>query len=444
MAFSPTEIPAMRAKHMLRPSNVVITLVTVVGGPSALAGSPLPSGVATFTPLPDLAGGAFFCDAGGVSHDGRIIVGSGCDNVSASITKPVRWVNDQPESLGLLPGATTGYARDVSANGSTVVGVCSVASTLQAFRFENGTMSSIPGPAGFTSSVVAQGVSDDGSVVAGYGRGSGSPRAFRWLGGVTSPLLDIPGSFDNSAATGISGDGNIVLGRGRSPSFEPFYEACNWFLDGPAIPMGDLSGGAAFSEAFASNFDGSIIVGIGNDASTSGPELDLRVATRWVGNDSPTSLGDLPGGIVRSAAFGLTDDGTAIVGEGRSAIGNEAFLWREGRGIANLKTVLQTEFHLDLGGWTLTRATAITPTGTAIVGYGTNPSGQTQAWIVRFAPPCAGDIDNTGTIDTADLVAFLARFGATSAGAEAADLNNDGSVNTADLVQFLGLFGGAC
>jgi probable HAF family extracellular repeat protein len=41
-------------------------------------------------------------------------------------------------------------------------------------------------------------------------------------------------------------------------------------------------------------------------------------------------LGDLPGGTFQSAAPAVSDDGTVVVGEGRSALGREAYRWQGG------------------------------------------------------------------------------------------------------------------
>ncbi|MFM9956912.1 MAG: dockerin type I repeat-containing protein [Phycisphaerales bacterium] len=61
------------------------------------------------------------------------------------------------------------------------------------------------------------------------------------------------------------------------------------------------------------------------------------------------------------------------------------------------------------------------------------------------APPtCPGDLNADGTVDTMDLVMFLARFGTTVPPYTQGDLNGDGAVNTADLTGFLGRFGQAC
>jgi hypothetical protein len=63
----------------------------------------------------------------------------------------------------------------------------------------------------------------------------------------------------------------------------------------------------------------------------------------------------------------------------------------------------------------------------------------------RVVPPCQGDLNNDGAVNTADLVIFLGQFGSTRPGPfDGADFNGDTSVNTADLTFFLGRFGQAC
>ncbi len=54
------------------------------------------------------------------------------------------------------------------------------------------------------------------------------------------------------------------------------------------------------------------------------------------------------------------------------------------------------------------------------------------------------DLNVDGFINTADLTAFLGRFGTTVSPLNPADINSDGVVNTADLVGFLGAFGRPC
>ncbi|MFM9958739.1 MAG: SUMF1/EgtB/PvdO family nonheme iron enzyme [Phycisphaerales bacterium] len=77
------------------------------------------------------------------------------------------------------------------------------------------------------------------------------------------------------------------------------------------------------------------------------------------------------------------------------------------------------------------------------------PTSEWSILGIRFAspvppPPCVGDFDNDGTVNTADLVTFLSVFGQTVTPGSAGDLNNDGVINVLDLTEFLGRFGQTC
>lgn len=53
----------------------------------------------------------------------------------------------------------------------------------------------------------------------------------------------------------------------------------------------------------------------------------------------------------------------------------------------NLEQVLTSSYGLDLTGWTLSVANGISNDGKSIVGYGSNPLGQTEAWIATVPEP---------------------------------------------------------
>jgi uncharacterized membrane protein len=98
-------------------------------------------------------------------------------------------------------------------------------------------------------------------------------------------------------------------------------------------------------------------------------------------------LGDLPGGIFGSEAFGVSADGSVVIGQGRSASGNEAFLWNSLNGMRSLEDVLVNDFGLDLTGWRLTEATGISDDGRTIVGRGFTPDGFDEGWIATIPEP---------------------------------------------------------
>ncbi len=396
---------------------------------TASAGTPVPFGVATFTPLPGPS--ATSADTPyTMSDDSSIIVGF---STSANLTVPVKWVNDNFALLPLPPGNTQGIARSITADGSIIVGNAGSSFNPRAVKWIDNVPVLIPGPSTNVRSMAA-GISADGTFIAGTAEPTNSSRP-AWFSLTASgylPSLQYPlNSFGTGEA--ISPDGRFIVGTSVRASGA--QSACLWTDLGVPIQLPDVPGIPAGSGAYDINREATIVVG------TAG-----IYAVRWVNGGVPELLGSYSNdSFFDNLAGDLTDNGRAIVGIGaRSSAIPVAFLWREGRGIAPLKEVLESEFHLDLTGWTLTAASAITPSGSAICGRGTNPQGKVQAWVVRFAPPCLGDLNNTGTIDTADLVYLLGRFGQIPSADEPADLNSDGSVNTADLVRFLGRFGTAC
>jgi uncharacterized membrane protein len=97
-------------------------------------------------------------------------------------------------------------------------------------------------------------------------------------------------------------------------------------------------------------------------------------------------LGDLPGGAVASRAYDVSSDGASVVGIGQTAKGEEAFIWDAEGGMRNLRSVLVETYGLDLTGWTLLAATAVSADGSAIAGTGTNPDGHREAWLAALPP----------------------------------------------------------
>jgi probable HAF family extracellular repeat protein len=156
-------------------------------------------------------------------------------------------------------------------------------------------------------------------------------------------------------------------------------------------------------------------------------------------------LGTLGGGY--SQAWGVSADGSVVVGDARNAEGRwHAFRWTASGGMEDLNT---TYASLLTNGSRLREARAISPDGRYIVGWGYNAASglSEEAFLLDTGPRCTahnGDVDGNGCVDDADLLAVLFAFGSTGSTLGREDTNCDGTVDDADLLQVLFNFGSGC
>ncbi len=223
----------------------------------------------------------------------------------------------------------------------------------------------------------AEEVSADGSVVVGRSGSASGTEAFRWTsGGGMVGLGDLTGGGFNSRAYDVSGDGTVVVGVSN---FASGSEAFRWTSGGGMVGLGDLAGGSFSSIAQAVSADGAVVVG--GSISASGYE-----AYRWTSGGGMVGLGALPAEFFWSAAAAVSGDGSVVVGSSESASGEEAVIWDSANGMQSVSSVLISS-GVDMTGWTLVEASGISDDGLTIVGWGTNPSGSTEAWLVTLDSP---------------------------------------------------------
>jgi probable HAF family extracellular repeat protein len=208
-------------------------------------------------------------------------------------------------------------------------------------------------------------------------------------------LGDLPGGEFGSGAGAVSRDGTFVVGGSWS---ESGHEAFRWDASRGLIGLGDLPGGDFFSQPDQISADGSVVVG----ASVSAESLGQLTAFRWTEAEGMVSLGTLPGGGLTGEAVDVSADGSVIVGLALGVSGFEAFIWDQVHGMQSIQELLTNDYGLDLEGGQLITATALSDDANTIVGWGYNPSGQSEAWLVSFVP-------EPGT--TALLVAGLLSLG---------------------------------
>jgi probable HAF family extracellular repeat protein len=316
-----------------------------------------------------------------VSADGRVVVGYSENTVAAR--HAFRWTEAGGlEDLGDLPnGSDDSVATGVSSDGSVIVGAGSAAGA-KAFRW-----TAALGMQELVTSLelsAAAGVSGDGTTTVGFSGPSLAvqlPAAWRsdGIGGfVFEPLEELVGGIDEGVAYAASSDGAVVVGYSSSTASGSAFEAVLW-NDTTATPLGDFPGGVFWSEARAVSPDGTVVAGFGNT-------LAGREAFRWTAADGFVSLGDLDGGDVDSSAQAISADGSTIVGVAQPAAGvHHAFVWDAVHGMRDLHELAGAE-ALD---WVLYTANGVSADGSVIVGEGTAPDGEPQAWRLSLPEPHA-------------------------------------------------------
>ena len=145
------------------------------------------------------------------------------------------------------------------------------------------------------------------------------------------------------------------------------------------MSLGDLPGGPTRSAAFDVTDDGGTVVGAGRTGA--GSEAFL-----WTAAAGMVGLGDLPGGFYGSVAYGVSGDGGVVVGQGSGAGGSAAFVWTPDAGLRSLADVL-AGLGVDLGDWqALREARGVSSSGRYVVGRGTNAAGFDEAFLADLRP----------------------------------------------------------
>lgn len=371
----------------------------------------------------DFEGGLGFSQPFGVSGNGAVVVGQA--NGSGYVPGPgiiifnpqdsgqaYRWtLGTGAIGLGWLrPNGTDSTANGTNDDGSVIVG-CSAtwsfnhSGNCEAFRWTEATgmvglgflPGSIPTPPPGTVPVVPPGFSDataanaDGSVIAGYAENaSNAVEAFRWTNAHGFDALGfLPGGL-NSYATAINGDGTVVVGLSTNePTPVPSCLACFYNnVQGEAFVWTKAKGmeglgflpGYTYSAAYGVSRDGTVVIG---DSGSYDPYKDFppgpeQQAFRWTRSTGMVGLGYLPGA-EKSSAHAVNADGTVIVGTS----GDRAFRWRAEAGMQSVQDLLVAS-GIDMTGWKLIDATGVSADGTAIVGYGYAPYGRSyEAWWAK-------------------------------------------------------------
>lgn len=297
-----------------------------------------------------------------VSADGRVVAGT----VSAPVgRRAFRWTAATGVEILESPAGsnvqTVGIG--VSADGQTIVGQVELQQSAPgAYWSSSGSIEYLDG---LSTTNLPWAVSADGSTIVGR---SANRHAFAWTAtDGFRDLGDLPGGIDDSSAFGISDDGRTIVGESGSDASR-FGEAFVWTESTGMIGIGG-------TRARAVSSDGSIVVGDLN--------LDAFVWTAATGLQALTPAGS---NLRFRTARDVSGDGSIIVGSGIADGTTKALVWTPDRGIVRLDSLLTT-LGLDVSGWDLTSAMAISRDGSTIVGFGTPEVGHTTIFVAVIPEP---------------------------------------------------------
>ena len=200
----------------------------------------------------------------------------------------------------------------------------------------------------------------------------------------------------------------VLLGGTLSPAFGAAAPA-------PGItPLGDLPGGTTNTRPERVSDDGTTVVGY--SSATLGNE-----AFRWTAGSGIVGLGTLGPSISQldSGAYGVSADGSVVVGGSQTAGGNgpNAFRWTAATGMVNLGTFPGTDTRLSSG------ASDVSADGSVVIGTGSTVSGF-QLYSQAFRWTAA-----SGFVSLGDLPGGALDSGASDVSADGSVIVGNGSGN---------------
>jgi probable HAF family extracellular repeat protein len=381
-----------------------------------------------------------------VSARGDFVVGYTGVWVAPIETAAWRWSSQGTvEDLGyIVESGNFDYSYDtapgsISFDGTVAAGVSAavyVDSDNRGFRWTPSGMQSL-GPG------VAHGVSGDGSIVVGSANnccGSGPLGACRWLADGTPLVLGAPADGRDWAipdAYAANFDGSVIAGRAGLYSGGDFL--LRWVANGSEVEvLGTVPGGGTVHPTGVSA-DGSVIVGYG--------DAGVCHAFRWTQGTGVQDLGILPGGNGNTRAYGVSADGRIVVGDCYvgSASDPTGFVWTPGTGMMDFREYLLSR-SVNVDGFFPTSVQGVSPDGTAVVVNSALGVDYTSSLVrgLDFGT-CSADFNGDGAVGTdADIEAFFACLGGNCCPTcGSADFNGDGAIGTdADIESFFRVLGG--
>jgi hypothetical protein len=111
-----------------------------------------------------------------------------------------------------------------------------------------------------------------------------------------------------------------------------------------------------------------------------------------------------------SESLSVSGDGSVVTGfafdydsQGQ-LINQKAFVWDAQNGVRWVEDLLAGHgLANDLAGWDLEQATGVSADGRTIVGFGTDPQGETRPWVAFIPEPSLGLLDLAALVAIATL-----------------------------------------
>ncbi len=350
--------------------------------------------------------------AGAISANGSTVAG-----ISSNIAGcPVVWVDGNPAiaptgAFGLR-GAEIFHVTSLSGDGRVIVGYSSRAERESYYLEAGGEIQAFANPAanqyirlgGEVDSTGTYFALGSGSIVPGT---SSDFRAWRWsqAGGYES--LGSFGPQWDMFADAISGDGQKIavdgLNREAPSATDGFHQVAGlWTPSTGLVRLPDLSASPVngteitYSRAFGISRDGSTIVGESRSAD------GLVQAAYWRGGQA-FGLGYLPGAALPTDRFAFSvgttralaanADGSVVVGRSIGVTNNLAWRWTSASGMQDLN-LFATNAGVNLGGFVLTDAVGLSDNGQYITGNSFNAAqSQSRGYVLSIAaapPPASG------------------------------------------------------
>ncbi len=349
----------------IRKSIAAAVLSGVIGGFAGLCHAQ----TVRFTPLGFLpVNGNFYSYAENVSDGNGTVTVVGEANTTSVASEAFSWT----KAGGMVGLGGYSSASGVSADGSVVVG-SDIGGSDTAWRWTQA------GGKQYIGSGNASGVSADGTAIGGETNDAG----WRWTttGGRTSLPIPPGANSSYSPVLTISANGLYVGGQAAGPGST--YHAFVYNVSTGYTILPNPNNSPTDSAHFISD-DASTVVG----TATTGGSASMAIWKNGVLTTRVQSVGNYSGLIGQASSA----DGSLIGGTSFDDTGS-AYIWDATNGARLLGPTLTNIFGVtNLTGWQLTAVNGISPDGRYLVGYGTDPQGYTEGFLVELPEPSAATL----------------------------------------------------